>query len=857
MSVLVDPMAGWLGGLLGDAWVGLLRGSPDERAVKQAMGKAVGEVLASITDDVERGRVRAGLRVCFAHPPLPQPDTGLRDAVITQVRLLREMSDGAALFYDTVTVDADWLEAHVADAFAEAVTRVVAASSLAESVGQLRHEVLLADLAELRTLLSAAVGPRRESGRAVVGALLVGVIPLAADCFQNREAAARLERVLSGGDTAILTNTSGCGSGVLSGTGGVGKTQLAAAHARRFLADGADPVVVWVTATDGQAIIDAYAQAAVSLDLPGRAGDDRLADARLLLSWTVTTRRQWLIVLDDIQDPEDVAAWWPPADASGRVLATTRRRDSTLIGAGRRLVPIDVFTPAEARTYLTERLTSDHYTPDPAAAPAPDPDPAGGELEGLAADLGWLPLALAQAAAYLIDAGITVLAYRALLADRTRTLAELAPDSLPDNHPAIVAATWSLSIDRATTLRPVGMARPLLELLSVLDPNGIPQTVLTSPPALTHLNTNDPAQVIAALRLLHRFTLITHNPTALHQEIRIHQLIQRATREHPTPTTTPATTALAAADALHAVWPAIERDHLGQALRANTTTLHSTTGATLYGPATGAHPVLFRAATSLGDTGQVTAAITAYATLHASCRTHLGPDHSHTLTSRGNLARWRGEAGDPAGAAAAFEDLLVNDLRILGPDHPHTLATRHNLAYWRGEAGDPAGAAAAFEELLADCLRGLGPDHPDTLTTRQNLAYWRGQAGDPAGAVAAFEELLADYLRVLGPDHPHALTSRGNLARWRGEAGDPAGAVAAFEELLADRLRVLGPDHPHTLATRNHLAYWRGEAGDPAGAVAAFEELLADRLRVLGPDHPYTLTSRNHLAYFRGRAEDL
>jgi predicted Rossmann fold nucleotide-binding protein DprA/Smf involved in DNA uptake len=27
------------------------------------------------------------------------------------------------------------------------------------------------------------------------------------------------------------------------------------------------------------------------------------------------------------------------------------------------------------------------------------------------------------------------------------------------------------------------------------------------------------------------------------------------------------------------------------------------------------------------------------------------------------------------------------DLRALGPDHPHTLTTRHNLAHWRGEAG--------------------------------------------------------------------------------------------------------------------------------------------------------------------------
>ncbi|HEY5151266.1 MAG TPA: tetratricopeptide repeat protein, partial [Mycobacterium sp.] len=82
-----------------------------------------------------------------------------------------------------------------------------------------------------------------------------------------------------------------------------------------------------------------------------------------------------------------------------------------------------------------------------------------------------------------------------------------------------------------------------------------------------------------------------------------------------------------------------------------------------------------------------------------------------------------------AGAAAAFGDLLADRLRVLGPDHPDTLSTRSNLASWRGEAGDPAGAAAAIQDLLTDQLRVLGPDHPDTLTTRNNLAYWRRAAG--------------------------------------------------------------------------------------------------------------------------------
>ena len=178
----------------------------------------------------------------------------------------------------------------------------------------------------------------------------------------------------------------------------------------------------------------------------------------------------------------------------------------------------------------------------------------------------------------------------------------------------------------------------------------------------------------------------------------------------------------------------------------------------------------------------------------------------------------RDVTGGPAGPATAFEQLLTDRLRVLGPDHSDTLTTRNNLASWRGMSGDPPGAVTAFEQLLTDRLRVLGPDHSDTLTTRNNLAYWRGKSGDPAGAVTAYEQLLTDYLRILGPDHQQTLTTRSDLAYWRGEAGDPAGAVTAFEQLLTDYLRILGPDHRQTLTTRSDLAYWRGEADDQRGS---------------------------------------
>ncbi len=72
-------------------------------------------------------------------------------------------------------------------------------------------------------------------------------------------------------------------------------------------------------------------------------------------------------------------------------------------------------------------------------------------------------------------------------------------------------------------------------------------------------------------------------------------------------------------------------------------------------------------------------------------------------------------------------------LRVLGADHPDTLTTRADLAHWRGESGDRRGAADAYTDLLSDRLRVLGPDHASILATRQALAFWYRQSDDDAG----------------------------------------------------------------------------------------------------------------------------
>ncbi|MGW7662367.1 tetratricopeptide repeat protein, partial [Streptomyces sp. NPDC054756] len=679
----------------------------------------------------------------------------------------------------------------------------------------------------------------------------VGVIPSRAHSFQHRAESDRLRAAVDNGGTAVLGQ-------VLTGMGGAGKTQLAADYARTAWQDGSLDVLVWITASARSPVVTGYAQA--SVELCRADPDDPEQAAQTFLAWLTpkagATPCRWMIVLDDVADPNDLRNLWPPASPHGRTLVTTRRRDAALTGDGRHLIHVGLFTEAQAVTYLARSLSA-----------CGRHEPAE-ELAALARDLGYLPLALAQTVAYLIDTGLDCATYRDLLADRATKLADAAPDVLPDDQAGPVAAAWSLSIDRADTIRPSGLARPMLQLAAMLDPNGIPSSLLTSEPAVAYLTQHrtagqdnaeppgplPPQQAMLALRALHRLSLIEHIPQTPHQAVRVHQLIQRAVRDALTRDEYDQT-ATAAADALVSVWPDVPRDtQVEQSLRANSTALSQCAEETLCHR--DAHHVLFRIGKSLGDTGQISAARDQFEQLVETLSRHLGPDHPSTLAARGNLAQWQGQAGDAAGAVDAFRQLLNQAVQILGPDHPHTLTTRNHLAFYQGHAGDAAGAAAAVEALLQDQLRVHGPDHPYTLTTRGDLARWRSEAGDPAGAAEALEHLLKDQLRIFGPDHPDTLATRSALARCRGQAGDPAGAADDMERVVQRMLQVLGPDNPEFLTASHDLAHWRGEAGNPAGAAEAIEQLLEQTLRVLGPDHPSTLISRGVLANWKGLSGD-
>ncbi|MFF4491203.1 FxSxx-COOH system tetratricopeptide repeat protein [Streptomyces sp. NPDC001544] len=681
-------------------------------------------------------------------------------------------------------------------------------------------------------------------------------IPPLATAFQPRSVLRdRIDAAWSDNRSVVLTQER---PRVLSGGGGVGKTQLAAAYAMNAVKN-RTYLVLWVAAADVQQVITRYAQTAVGLELPGAGGEDPEADARLLLDWLRTTHRRWLVVLDDITDPHSIQPLWPASQTgSGRVLATTRSRDASLTGNGRIRIDIDVYTPAESDTYLRQRLDVEEMG-----------HLLGDHATQLTHALGHHPLGLSMAAAHMINEELTSTQYLNRYNDRHALLEELMPPTADTEgyhkpkQPTQVTAALLLSLDAVQANDTTGLATTALRLTALLDPAGHPHALWNTPALLDHLTAHhtpaphgDPStshapataeQAHSALRLLHRYALLTCDTRAEPRAVSIHALTARATRETIPADEIPAL-ATAAADGILKLWPDLDQHHAEHAavLRANTSALSDHTNDCLWSP--DGHPVLYRAGNSLINAGLAASATAYWQSMTTKSERLLGGQHPDTLTARANLANSYWHAGRTGEAVELLERVVADLERLHGGEHPDTLTARANLAASYQQAGHTREAIELLEQVVADRERLHGGEHPDTLTARANLAGSYRQAGRTGEAIAIEEGVVADRERLQGGEHPYTLTARGNLASSYWQAGRTGEAIELLERVVADLERLQGGEHPDTLTARANLATSYRQAGRTGEAIAIEEGVAADLERLQGGEHPSTLTARANLA---------
>ncbi|WP_133910247.1 tetratricopeptide repeat protein [Streptomyces sp. NBC_00582] len=243
---------------------------------------------------------------------------------------------------------------------------------------------------------------------------------------------------------------------VIHGMGGAGKTQLAVAHARTHAQADTATLTWWLPATSTERLRDRLLELAAILGVP--AHESEYVVLARLWGW-LRDNPGWLLVYDNVQPdgdetgppadgPHGLEQFLPPDQCRGTILITTRVRQGWAELTEHRLELLGL-SPTRGRAFLRLRI-------DGTAEDADDES-----LDALGKQLGWLPLDLETAGAYIEREGITVEEYLAQLPEHTSTNG---------------FETFRLSVERISREAPE--AENLLRLCSYLASEDVPHSAL-------------------------------------------------------------------------------------------------------------------------------------------------------------------------------------------------------------------------------------------------------------------------------------------------------------------------------------------------------------------------------------------
>lgn len=604
------------------------------------------------------------------------------------------------------------------------------------------------------------------------------------------------------------------------GLGGVGKTQVALEVAYRGRDRGAYHLIWWIRAESTLTLTDDLAALAPELDVPIEREQERTVAAVLA---ALRRRDRWLLVFDNAPNSDDIQRWLP--SGPGHVLITSRERAWTGLA---RTVGVEEFSRAESVDYLAKHAGATLAGQTP------------GVLDELAATLGDLPLALAQATAYLTRHGLSVTGYLRLYQDR-KTAARLLATGLP-GYPHSVATTWLIHFEELAERQPAALE--LLRFCAFLDPDDINLELLLSRPDLLAGRltgrlaeaAQNPATQLELVGELAATGLVTRLDDF---RVRMHRLVGQVTRQQ-----------LAADDAQ------AQRSWAGHVMRlvsrlfpdeswypeswsvcadlaAHVTALESH-GA----PANVTGLALDHLGRYLDGRGKLRDAI---AVLHRAVvvwETAFGNLRPQLADSLNSLGIVQLELDLVEEAQSTLDRAISVAKTTYGSRHPRFALILTSLGMVEERRGQPKRARALYRRALTILESAGESDSVDTAQVLGNLGNVLRTLGDLDGARSGYERAIVIFTAVYGPEHPTVAAALTNLGAVQTRLNQIEDAKHSITRALRIKEAAYGPGHPDNAYTLVNLGALQLKEDAFEEARVSLRRALEIQEAAYGPEHP-------------------
>ncbi|RMZ69754.1 kinesin light chain 1 [Pyrenophora seminiperda CCB06] len=629
----------------------------------------------------------------------------------------------------------------------------------------------------------------------------------------------------------------------ISGLGGVGKTQLVLEFLYQLREKHEHYSAIWIQATSMESMDQGYHAVARQFGIRDPGGKD--TDIKKLVQNFLSEDRagHWVLVFDNaddinmwIDEPKSGAQQssrlidYIPRSKNGRVVFTTRDRKVGVKLAHQNVIEVPQVTEDTATQMVRNFLIRKDLV---------DSRPA--DTKAMLAWLTHLPLAIAQAAAYINENGITLADYMVLVGCQEEEIIELLTEEFEDDarysdmkNP--VAITWLISFQKIQQCDP--LAAEYMSFMACIDHKDIPQLLL--PPGPSRKKEMD------AIGTLSAYSFITRRSEEL--ALDLHRLVHLTVRNWLRNQDMLIEWAHRAVARLEEVFP--DHEHKNRAVwRMYLPHARHVLESNLIAKDDAARIDLeWKIAMCYYSDGQFDEAEALFRRVMEFRTKVLGAEHPDTLKSIAKLAlTYHGQSRFQE-AKVLGSRAVEAQKRVIGEEDPETLSTMSHLAMTYSDLSQWKEAEELELRTMELRMRVLGAEHPDTLVGMSNLVYLYNCQGWWKQAEELGRQVTTARKKMLGIEHPDTLLSIGNLAHTYNNQGRYQDAEELLVHVVTVRTRVLGKNHPHTLSGMSNLGVSYHNQGRLDEAEALQAQVVAARKALLGPEHFSTLTSMAHLS---------